>query len=206
MVGLLKGRALDWASAVRESQPALCDSCSQFTTEMKVFDHPVQGRDAANRLTQAGVRSAAEFSVEFRTVAAESGWNAEALLGVFLKGLSDQLKDELAARDDSTSLDALITLAIRIDNRLCERRRERASSHLSTPASLPSPQSSTSHSPAHAPASCAIPTSHAHSSLEEEPMQLGQTRLSPAERLWRMQTGECVYCGHKRHFLSSCPR
>lgn len=70
-------------------------------------------------------------------MAAESGWNAEALQGVFLKGLSEQVKDELVARVDPASLDILISLAIRTDNRLCERRRERASHQFSTQGPLP---------------------------------------------------------------------
>lgn len=157
-----------------------------------------------------GLHSVAEFSVEFRTVAAESGWNTEALQGVFIKGLSEQIKDELAARDDPASLDTFISLAIRIDSCLHERRRERASHQFSTPAPLPSSQSSTSHSPAHVPAPCANPTSHTHSYPEEKPMQLGWARLLPAERLWRMQASECIYCGNKgslpRHLSPAAKR
>ncbi|XP_035258090.1 uncharacterized protein LOC118219206 [Anguilla anguilla] len=66
-----------------------------------------------------GTRSAAAFSAEFRTIAAESGWNDTALQGVFRDGLSEALKDELAAGDDPDNLDALIALlAIKLDNRL----------------------------------------------------------------------------------------
>lgn len=45
--------------------------------------------------------------------------------GVFLQGLSEELKDKLVVRDDTFSLDELISLAIRLDNRLRECRRER---------------------------------------------------------------------------------
>lgn len=47
-----------------------------------------------------GPYSVAECSVEFRSLGANSGWNDESLKGVFLNGLSDQVKDELAARDE----------------------------------------------------------------------------------------------------------
>lgn len=47
---------------------------------------------------------------------ADSGWNAEALQGVFLQGLSNKTKDELVARDDPTGLDPLVSLATRLDN------------------------------------------------------------------------------------------
>lgn len=64
-----------------------------------------KGGDVAKRLLslRQGSHSVAEFSVEFRTMAADSGWNDKALQGLFLSGLSEQLKDELAARDDSDS-------------------------------------------------------------------------------------------------------
>ncbi|KAJ0057626.1 hypothetical protein NL108_011115 [Boleophthalmus pectinirostris] len=38
-----------------------------------------------------------------------------------------------------------------------------------------------------------------------EPMQIGRTRLSPAERQHRMDEGRCIYCGQFGHFLASCP-
>ena len=58
-------------------------------------------------------------------LAAESGWNTEALHSAFLNRLREVLKDELASQDNPDTLDKLIVLAIRIDNWLRERRRER---------------------------------------------------------------------------------
>lgn len=66
-----------------------------------------------------------EMAVEFRTLAAESGWNDEALHGVFQQALSETIKDELMSRDEPQTLEELISLAICIDNRRRERRRER---------------------------------------------------------------------------------
>ncbi len=40
--------------------------------------------------------SLAEYSSEFRIIAAELGWDVKALRGVFLHSLCEQLKDELA--------------------------------------------------------------------------------------------------------------
>lgn len=98
----MKGSALEWATAMWERQTAAYSSYDSFIHEMqKVF--------------------------EFRTLAAESGWNDEALQRSFLYALSSSLKDELAACDEPRSLE-LIALAIRIDNRLHERRRERSRS------------------------------------------------------------------------------
>lgn len=78
IMGLLLGNALALATAVWDNLPLVSSSYPVFVSEIKkVFDHPVRGRDAANRLlciTQ-GSRSVAEYSVEFRIIAAESGWN-----------------------------------------------------------------------------------------------------------------------------------
>ncbi len=125
--------------------------------------------------------------------------------GVFFKGLSEQLKDELAVRDETTSLDSLISLAVRLDNRLRERRRER-SSQPSVPRSFTPP---TIHHVASQPSE----SSAAHQPLpafprsppEPEPMQLGRAHLTPEERSRRVSSRECLYCGQKGHFIASCP-
>ncbi|KAF7640741.1 hypothetical protein LDENG_00018150 [Lucifuga dentata] len=159
----------------------------------KVFDHPVQGKFAAKRLLSLcqGSRSVAEYSIDFRVLAAESGWNEEALQGAYLQGLSEQIKDELAARDETDSLDSLISLSIRLDNRLRERPSRSSTS---------STNGSNWIAPALPPASPDPP-----GSLQEEPMQLGWARLTPAERLRRMKAGECLYCGQHGHVLATCP-
>ena len=82
-----------------------------FIKEMRrVFDHPVRGKEASQRLLhlRQGSRSVASFAVEFRTLAAESGWNKEALQGVFLNVLSDDIKDQLTSQEESAGLDELI--------------------------------------------------------------------------------------------------
>ncbi|KAJ8012549.1 hypothetical protein DPEC_G00043990 [Dallia pectoralis] len=118
---LLKGNALAWASAVWDNQSPISQSFICFTTEMgRVFDHPVRGSVAPNRLltVRQGSRSVEDYAVEFRITAAETGWNDEALQGAFKNGLCERLKDELAPREDSGDLNELITLVIRLDSRL----------------------------------------------------------------------------------------
>lgn len=111
VITLLSGKALAWATALWEQspQPAVCSDYSRFIDEMRrVFEHPVRGREAASRLLQLsqGTQSVAELAVEFRTLAMESGWNPEALTVAFNRALSDELKDELAARDPATDLES----------------------------------------------------------------------------------------------------
>ena len=195
LIGCLRGAALTWATAVWESQSDACSSYASFTQEMRRnFDHPVQGKDAAKRLLslRQGSRSVAEMAIEFRTLAAESGWNDEALHGVFQNALSEVIKDELVSRDEPKTLEELISLAVRIDNRRRERRREKTGKDTFSviPVALPAVQPQ---------------FSSAQSLPEHEPMQLGRAKLSREERQRRINSKCCLYCGQAGHFVSTCP-
>ncbi|XP_077961190.1 uncharacterized protein LOC144410185 [Gasterosteus aculeatus] len=116
VIGLLRGKALEWASAVWETQSNVASTYPMFTSEMrKLFDHPVRGRDASKRLhaLRQGTRGVADYAIEFRTLAVESGWNDEALESVFYNGLSSQIKDELVSYPEPETLEDLVQLAIR---------------------------------------------------------------------------------------------
>lgn len=54
-MGLLRGNALAWATAVWDSQSAQFNSFSSFTAELKkVFDNPLYGKEAGNEPMQLG--------------------------------------------------------------------------------------------------------------------------------------------------------
>ncbi len=131
--------------------------------------------------------------MEFRTLAMESGWNQEALTVAFNRALSDEIKDELAARDPATDLESLIDMIIRLDNSLRERRRERTETSRKAPIQ---------HYLA-LPLSPDLPAPYV--TCTEEPMQLGRSRLSRYERDRRMKERCCLYCGESGHFRASCP-
>ena len=154
----------------------------------------VCGKDAAKQLLSLcqGSQSVAEITCEFRTLAAESGWNDEALQGAFRNELTETLKDELVSREEPDGLDELISFTICIDNRLHKRWRERGGRVACpiTSASVPcSPSPIASHLQA-----CSYP----------EPMQLSRTRLSPEERQRCIGTTSCLYCGQVGHLVSTC--
>lgn len=122
----MSGRALACATVVWEQQPAVCLSLEEFVAEVwKVFNSLL----AARKLLQLrqDSRSVADYVVDFCTLATESAWNPEALFDMFFHGLSEVVKDELAARELPMNLEPLIALTIRIDGRLRECRRERES-------------------------------------------------------------------------------
>ena len=129
IMSLLSDQASAWALAISTHSPELTQDYNQFTQEMKkVFDHPVKGKEAVSNMLRLrqGTQSASQYALEFRILAAESGWNDTALQGIFLKGISEEFKDELVTRDEPDSLEALIDLTIRLDNRIRERRREKS--------------------------------------------------------------------------------
>ncbi len=80
-----------------------------------MFDRAASGREAARLLAELrqGDRSVTDFSIEFRTLAAECRWNSEAQWDMFFHGLADYVKDEIYALELPTSLDGLVSLAIR---------------------------------------------------------------------------------------------
>ena len=210
IVSALSERALDWAIATTESNPLLSSDLRLFLEEFRnTFDHPPCGADAAGRLhtLSQGSRSVAEYTLDFRTLAADSRWDDTALRSAYRRGLSDEIKD-LIVRDRPSSTHELINLALTMDNRLIERRRERAqhprgSSGVSGPRS--GPPTSAPHGATPVP-SLPQPRPPLTRPLgEDEPMQLGRSRLAPEVREQRMRDRLCLYCGKAGHIIRACP-
>ncbi|KAI2668506.1 Transposon Tf2-11 polyprotein [Labeo rohita] len=183
MMSLLTGRALDWASAVWESDVCIRSSFEHFLAQLhEVFEYPEGGQDISDQLLdlKQGDRTAADYAIEFRTLAAQSKWNEVALKAVFKRGLNTKLQVELACRTVDTALNEFITVAIKIDNLM--RNTPRSRKLMST-----SPVQAHSH-----------PDSY-------EPMQVASTRLSSEERYRCQRENRCYYCGEENHRNASCP-
>nr|XP_057933442.1 uncharacterized protein LOC131132135 [Doryrhamphus excisus]XP_057933443.1 uncharacterized protein LOC131132135 [Doryrhamphus excisus]XP_057933444.1 uncharacterized protein LOC131132135 [Doryrhamphus excisus]XP_057933445.1 uncharacterized protein LOC131132135 [Doryrhamphus excisus]XP_057933446.1 uncharacterized protein LOC131132135 [Doryrhamphus excisus]XP_057933447.1 uncharacterized protein LOC131132135 [Doryrhamphus excisus]XP_057933448.1 uncharacterized protein LOC131132135 [Doryrhamphus len=140
-----------------------------------------------------GSRRVADYALDFWTLAAESGWNEKALRQAFVNGLTETLKDELATRDEPDSLKSLVSMSIRIDDRLRERNRNRKS-HPPFPLSSGAHENRQPSSPSF------------NQRTQEEPTQLRQAKLTPEERRRRLQAGECLYCSSPDHFRRDCPK
>ncbi len=132
--------------------------------------------------------------MEFRTLAADSERNNEVPQGILVSRLNEQIKDELAVREDLASLDNLIALAIKLNNRFCERCRERASHQLLMPTSRSSPPLFAGASAASSPRLCDFPNTL--STPGEEPMQLGLDQQSISLPAFP--------AGQKKRLTSSC--
>ncbi|KAL0148088.1 hypothetical protein M9458_056628, partial [Cirrhinus mrigala] len=192
VITLLSGQAASWGTTVWEQKLPCCASFQSFSEELKkVFDHAASGREAARLLAELrqGNRTVTDYSIEFRTLAAECGWNSEVQWDMFLYGLSDFIKDEIYSLELPIGVDSLIDLAIRVDTRL-QRRGQR------TPQGLPAtPQGHFS----------SVPGETVLSLPDPEPMQMGRSRLSQQEKQRRRERGLCLYCGAAGHIAAQCP-
>lgn len=186
VVTLLADKARAWATSIWQRQGPECSDFKKFMEEMlRVFDQSDISQDAAKKLMsiRQGKGSVADYAISFRTLAAVSGWNDTALVSAFHHGLSDPIKDGLASIGCPTVLETLISHAIRLDNRIRERSRDPSFPYL-TASSWSSPNSASD---------C------------PEPMQIGRTRLTAAERERRRRDKCCLYCGKPDHFRAACP-
>ena len=126
LVSCLMGRALEWANAVWNGPDSARGHYLEFTRRFwAVFDHPPESRAAGERLfhLQQGTRSAQDFALNFRTLAAGAGWNDRALIDHYRCSLREDVHRELACWDTTLSLDELIDMSIRLDHLLAACRR-----------------------------------------------------------------------------------
>lgn len=173
----MRGRALAWVEASNANLDVCRLDYEDFEARVKaVFDHPSHRNSASSRLRslRQGDRLVADYSVDFWSLAVDAGWNEAAHQGVFVQGLLDHLKNELAARDKPGDLPSLVSLAVRMDNRIREHQRERStrSSRASMASEsaylVPARRAETSSSPP-------------DPSTTDEPMQLSRTWLTAKE-------------------------
>ncbi len=186
---LLSGRAALWGTAVWENRHPCCSSFHSLSQEMRrVFDRALVGREAARMLAdlRQGEQSVSDYSIQFRTLAAECEWNEKAQWDMFLHGLADRIHQEIDVVELPLGLDELVDLALRVDARL--QQRDLRGRRKLTPRY---PFFDTGDTVGH--------------SSVDEPMQVGRARLSREERDRRRMRGLCLYCGAAGHFLASCP-
>ncbi len=176
---LLTGRALDWATAIWEGNRLSFPTYDTFIRQFReVFEHSASGKEVGEELIalRQGNSTAADYTLTFRTLAAQTGWEDEPLRLLYRKGLNEELQSELACRDEGRTLEQFMELTIRIDNLMRSRRVHRSALPIPTNQGTPEP----------------------------EPMQVGVTRLSAEERERRIRQYLCLYCGESGHLRAAC--
>ncbi|KAK3525529.1 hypothetical protein QTP86_033967, partial [Hemibagrus guttatus] len=161
LMSLLTDRALEWASAVWDTDPEIKASYDYFAGMIReVFEYPAGDKGISVHLMELrqGSEAAADYAIRFRTLAAQSGWNNVALSVVFCAGLHPALQSELACHEEATSLSQFVATAIRLDNL---RLQHRAGAQ---PSSAARPRRCMDYS--------------AHLEEASEPMQLGRSGLA----------------------------
>ncbi len=191
LMTLLTGKAIDWAAAVWDTDPRLRTSLDYFIQQLReVFEYPAGGKSVTTQIlhTTQGTRTAADYAVEFRTLAAQSGFNDVSLKAIFQQGLTHELQTELACKGEDLSFSDFVTLTIKIDNlmRQAPKRRIHRGARYEPLISTPSIQP-------------------VESTPSNEPMLLGKTKLPEEEKLRRRQLQLCFYCGETGHRCSGCP-
>ncbi len=140
---LLKGDAIAWFEPIlrdyvendnpeeREKETTrIFGSFYEFEKALKnAFGRPDAERKAAQQLK--GLRqtgSAAAYAAKFRLLASQTPWDDDVLCSLFYDGLKDDVKDLLIDKEKPDVLHQLVTLVVKIDDRLYERKQERKGS------------------------------------------------------------------------------
>ncbi|SLM38743.1 Reverse transcriptase domain [Lasallia pustulata] len=117
----------DNPSQAEESTRRMFASCNRSKSEIRiVFGDIDRERTAERELMQLRqTKSAADYTMHFMRLSTATNWEDAALMAMFYAGLKDAVKDEIARGERLHDLWAVTTMAIRIDNRLYERRKEK---------------------------------------------------------------------------------
>ncbi|ROL47168.1 Retrotransposon-derived protein PEG10 [Anabarilius grahami] len=189
LISQLSGKALKWADSIWSQHGAVTQSYSAFISHFwEVFGKPISDSSAGEKLynLKQGSMSIYDYALQFRMLAAISGWNEQALITTFRQGLEPRVRLHLAAYEDSIGSEKFIQLAIRCATRMHACLQEHQGQSLSTsllcrsePVSSPEPAN--------------------------EPMEVENSHLTPSERQRRLTLNLCLYCGAPGHAISACP-
>ncbi|XP_048037409.1 uncharacterized protein LOC125262625, partial [Megalobrama amblycephala] len=90
IISQLQGKALQWADSLWTQKGSVVKSYSSFVAHFrKVFGTPLADSSIGEKLynLKQGSKSVTDYALQFRTLAASSGWNEQALITSFRQGL-----------------------------------------------------------------------------------------------------------------------
>ncbi|KAK3519255.1 hypothetical protein QTP70_023101 [Hemibagrus guttatus] len=184
-----------YASPMAQPAPysGLAEDCNGFLLQCvehfkEVFGKPFWDSSVGEKLCRLRQNklTVPENALQFRTLSAKSGWNEQALLAAYCQGLDPQVRLHLAAYEDTIGLERLIQLSIRVATRM--------------QSCVDEPQGQSLPNTWHDRPATVSPPEPA-----PEPMHLGTSHLTPAERQRRLTQNLCLYCGAPGHAIPTCP-
>ncbi|KAI5615376.1 nephrocystin-4-like [Silurus asotus] len=114
-ISLLSGKARAWAQSLWDAAGPVVNAYAPFTAHfLDVFSAAPGVLTTADQLLslRQGDDTISDYSLRFRTLAASSGWNESALLGVYRQGLSPEIRQAMAVYDDKVGLESFIPKSI----------------------------------------------------------------------------------------------
>lgn len=204
LAGLLRGPAFNWFSPVlKEDNPELLRDIDKFVSDLRtVFGDPRSSEHLQDQLLYLRqTTSVSLFFTEFVRLRVRVDLEEPFAIVLFRNGLKPVIQDELATiLTPFTTVREMAEVAIRIDNRLQERRRARGFDNRSDRARPPFRTSPPAHYRHPAPVSAPV---------GEVPMEIDSVKrlppLTERERERRRHEGLCLYCGKSGHVVRQCP-
>ncbi len=141
-------------------------------------------------------------------------WNDSALSSQFYTGLKDSLKDDLSKVTKPSSLNKLIQIAIRLDNRDHERRLERGHAVSKTAHSDQSTKQASSAASRPFTRTFTRTQTQVQSNESRSPLSMSvqktstlrNGKLTPEEYQRRKDNKLCLYCREFGHNAEKCPK
>src|SRR5438876_2793365 len=162
---------------------------------IRIYGDPDQYKKAAiniQRLRQTG--SVQEYTSRFYTMSAKTEWDDDALAAIYYRGLKDPIQDELSREDIPKDMDEIVDKAVKIDNRLQERRIERRGNNsVWVPNRRTQGQRTTYPSNYYGPRPMEIDM--AQRQRKRKPVKRARTQTK-----YSKQDSKCYNCGKKGHF------
>jgi len=206
---LLKGEALAWfepilADYIEPGEDGPDEHTSRIFRSFKNFERAINsvfGQIDEKRTTDIQIQrlkqqgSAHKYAAEFLQLSNRLDWNDEAFMSQFYQGLKEDVKDELSREDRPEELATYIERAVKIDNRLWERKMERKGNY-------PRPNNGNKFTPNHS-----RPKKHYqfnHNYYGPQKMELGATHRNDGSKPKDKKEVECFYCKKKGHFAREC--
>jgi hypothetical protein len=210
----LRGTAFSWVtpyllhnssqnSSTIKSAPQGPPTYAGFRAEfLRTFGEQdrIVNAEAKLRSLKQGNRSAALLAAELRTYSVDVDWNESALISAFYAGLNEDVKDRLCILDLPSNLNDYLALAVKIDNRLFQRKRE-----MQKGGSFKSSQSAPKSTQQRAPSVNHVTSNVSNDGPQPMVLDTATKKLTSEERARRIREKLCLYCGGAGHAVSTCP-